>query len=84
LRQKAELAPVAATDNRPDTHPLSSGCAQEPWPYGCQWQAQPVKRIIIRNPRPAWRPAEGHCPFSAILSFPATFRGTFLGVRAGP
>ena len=49
---KAELAQVVATDNRPDTPPLGSGCAQEPWPYGCQWRGQPVKRIIIRGPRP--------------------------------
>jgi hypothetical protein len=41
-------APVAATDNRPDAVP--SGCAQEPWPYGCQWRT-PVKRIFIRGPR---------------------------------
>ena len=50
---KAELAPAAATDSRPDTRPLGSSCAQEPWPYGCQWRAQPVKRIFIRGPRPA-------------------------------
>jgi hypothetical protein len=50
---KAELAPVAATDNRLDARPLNWGCAQEPWPYGCQWRAQPVKRITIRGPRPA-------------------------------
>ena len=49
---KAELAPVASTDDRPDTRSLGSGCAQEPWPYGCQWRAQPVKRIIIRGSRP--------------------------------
>jgi hypothetical protein len=29
----------------------SAGCAQEP-PDGCQWRAQPVKRIIIRGSRP--------------------------------
>jgi hypothetical protein len=46
-------APVAAPDNRPDAGPSSWGCAQEPWPYGCQWRAQPVKRIITRGPRPA-------------------------------
>ena len=50
---KAELAPVAATDNRSDARPLDWGCAQEPWPYGCQWRAQPVKRVIIRGSRPA-------------------------------
>jgi hypothetical protein len=42
-------APVVAVDHRPDMVP--SGCAQEPWPYGCQWRA-PVKRIFIRGPRP--------------------------------
>jgi hypothetical protein len=45
-------APVAAADNRPDNSPSSWGCAQEPWPYGCQWRAHPVKRIFIRGPRP--------------------------------
>src|SRR5215831_5119854 len=30
----------------------SAGCAQEPSPDGCQSQAQPVKRIIIRGSRP--------------------------------
>jgi hypothetical protein len=44
-------APVAATANRPGNGPSSWGCAQEPWPYGCQWRAQPVKRIFIRGPR---------------------------------
>jgi hypothetical protein len=46
-------APVAGTANRPDDSPSSRGCAQEPWPYGCQWRAQPVKRIFIRGTRPA-------------------------------
>jgi hypothetical protein len=50
---KAELAPVAATDSRLDARPLNWACAQEPWPYGCQWRAHPVKRIIIRSSRPA-------------------------------
>jgi hypothetical protein len=45
-------APVAVQGNRPDAGPFSWGCAQEPWPYGCQWRAQPVKRIFIRGPRP--------------------------------
>jgi hypothetical protein len=38
---------------RLDARPLNWGCAQEPWPYGCQWRAHPVKRIIIRGLRPA-------------------------------
>jgi hypothetical protein len=46
---KAQLAPAFVQDNRPD--PVPSGCAQEPWPYGCQWRA-PVKRVFIRGPRP--------------------------------
>ena len=49
---KAELAPVASTDDLPDTRPLGLGCAQEPWPYRCHWRAQTVKRIIIRDSRP--------------------------------
>ena len=43
-------APAAVQENRPDNSPSSLGCAQEPWPYGCQWRA-PVKRIFIRGPR---------------------------------
>jgi hypothetical protein len=46
-------APVAVQDNRPDPSPSGRGCAPEPWPYGCQWRAQPVKRIFVRGPRPA-------------------------------
>ena len=46
-------APAAVQESRPDNSPSSLGCAQEPWPYGCQWRAQPVKRIFIRGPRPA-------------------------------
>ena len=49
---KAEFAPVASKGNLSDTRPLGTGCAQEPWPYGCQWRAHPVKRIIIRGSRP--------------------------------
>ena len=45
---KAHLAPVIY-QSRPDAVPAS--CAQEPWPYGCQWRA-PVKRVFIRGPRP--------------------------------
>jgi hypothetical protein len=45
---KAQLAPVVVQNNRPDAVP--SGCAQEPWPYGCQWRT-PMKRIYIRGPR---------------------------------
>jgi hypothetical protein len=48
-----ELAPVAAKDDRSEI--LASGsawaCAEEPWPYGCQWRT-PSKRVIIRTPRP--------------------------------
>jgi hypothetical protein len=46
-------APVAAQDNHSDASPSNWGCAPEPWPYGCQWRAQPVKRIMIRRLRPA-------------------------------
>jgi hypothetical protein len=38
---------------RLDAGPLNWACAQEPWPYGYQWRAHPVKRIIIRGSRPA-------------------------------
>jgi hypothetical protein len=45
---KAQLAPVIYQKDRTDV--VSSGCAPEPWPYGCQWRA-PVKRVFIRGPR---------------------------------
>ena len=44
-------APVVAQDSL-SASPSSWGCAPEPWPYGCQWRGQPVKRIFIRGPRP--------------------------------
>jgi hypothetical protein len=44
---------VAAKEDRSEILPSASGwaCAQEPWPYGCQWRT-PTKRVIIRAPRP--------------------------------
>jgi hypothetical protein len=49
----AEEAPVAVKEDRSEV--LSSGdgwaCAQEPWPYGCQWRT-PSKRVIVRTSRP--------------------------------
>jgi hypothetical protein len=52
----AEPAPVAAKEDRSEI--LASGggwgCAQEPWPYGCQWRT-PSKQVIIRTPRPIQR-----------------------------
>ena len=62
-------APAAIQESRPDNSPSSWGCAQEPWPYGCQWRAQPVKRISI-----SWSAAglkhrlEKRCPFSYLIS----------------
>jgi hypothetical protein len=46
-------APVAAKEDRSEILPSGSGwaCAQEPWPYGCQWRT-PTKRVLIRAPRP--------------------------------
>src|SRR4051794_41858479 len=35
---KAQLAPVIYQKDRLDG--ISSGCAQEPWPYGCQWRGR--------------------------------------------
>ena len=50
---RAELAPVVAKENPPEMLPSDGwACAQEPWPYGCQWRAPSVKRVIIRAPRP--------------------------------
>jgi hypothetical protein len=46
---RAELAPTVAKENPPGL--VSSdgwACAREPWPYGCQWQAPPVKRVFVR------------------------------------
>jgi hypothetical protein len=50
---RAEFAPVVANESPPKML-RSDGwaCAQEPWPYGCQWRAASVKRVIIRTPRP--------------------------------
>jgi hypothetical protein len=51
---RAELAPIVAKESLPET--LSSdgwACAREPWPYGCQWQAAPVKRVFVRPTRPS-------------------------------
>ena len=49
----AEPAPVAAKADRAEILPTGDGwaCAQEPWPYGCQWRT-PSKQVIIRTPRP--------------------------------
>jgi hypothetical protein len=49
----AEPAPVAAKEDRSEILPSGGGwaCAQEPWPYGCQWRT-PSKQVIIRTPRP--------------------------------
>ena len=49
----AELAPVAAKEDRSEILPSGGGwaCAQEPWPYGCQWRT-PSKQVIMRAPRP--------------------------------
>ena len=49
----AEPAPVAAKEDRSEILPSGGGwgCAQEPWPYGCQWRT-PSKQVIIRAPRP--------------------------------
>lgn len=49
---RAELAPAIAKDDAAsETRPLSSGCLQAPWPYGCQWRSTPAKRIV-RGARP--------------------------------
>jgi hypothetical protein len=51
---RAELAPSLAKEN-PPAMAWSDGwaCAREPWPYGCQWQAPPVKRVFVRPSRPS-------------------------------
>jgi len=46
-----ELAPVAAKEDRLELIGSGWACAEEPWPYGCQWRT-PSKRVIIRTPRP--------------------------------
>jgi hypothetical protein len=42
---KAEVVPTAAQDS-------GWACAQEPWPYGCQWRTR-SKRVIIRSSPPS-------------------------------
>ena len=51
---RAELAPVLAKENAA-AMASSDGwaCAREPWPYGCQWQTPPVKRVFVRPSRPS-------------------------------
>ena len=51
---RAELAPILAKQDRP-AMASSDGwaCAREPWPYGCQWQTPPVKRVFVRPSRPS-------------------------------
>jgi hypothetical protein len=48
-----QLAPVAAKADRSEILVSGDGwaCADEPWPYGCQWRT-PSKRVLIRTPRP--------------------------------
>jgi hypothetical protein len=46
-----EPAPVAAKANRSAITVNSWACADEPWPYGCQWRT-PSKRVFVRTPRP--------------------------------
>ena len=55
---------------RLDVRPLNWGCAQEPWPHGCQWRAHPVKRIMI-----SW--------FAAGLKHPASARSSRSGEATG-
>jgi hypothetical protein len=50
---RAELAPVVTKNSSPEILSANGwACAQEPWPYGCQWRAPSVKRVIIRAPLP--------------------------------
>jgi hypothetical protein len=46
-------APVAVKADRSEILPSGGAwaCAQEPWPYGCQWRT-PSKQVIIRTPLP--------------------------------
>jgi hypothetical protein len=46
-----EPAPVAAKADRAEILASGWACAQEPWPYGCQWRT-PTKRVLVRAPRP--------------------------------
>ena len=46
-----EPAPVAAKGDRSQITVNSWACADEPWPYGCQWRT-PSKRVFVRTPRP--------------------------------
>ena len=42
---RAEVATAAAQDS-------GWACAQEPWPYGCQWRTR-SKRVIVRSSPPS-------------------------------
>jgi hypothetical protein len=56
----AEVAPITVKEDRSEMFSSGDGwaCAQEPWPYGCQWRT-PSKRVIIS------RPATGLMPLPA-------------------
>ena len=48
---RAELA-LAKEDSPAMASSDGWACAREPWPYGCQWQTPPVKRVFVRPSRP--------------------------------
>jgi hypothetical protein len=51
---EVRAAPLVAKESTPEV--LASdgwACAQEPWPYGCQWRNPSVKRVFIRPSRPS-------------------------------
>ena len=47
----AARTPVAAKSEQLDISADIPACAQEPWPYGCQWR-EPASRRVGRTPRP--------------------------------
>jgi hypothetical protein len=39
------VAPVAVKGDRLDISSRIPDCSSEPWPYGCQWQVPPARRL---------------------------------------
>jgi hypothetical protein len=51
---RAESASVVAKTNPAEMLAFDGwACAQEPWPYGCQWRASSVKRVFVRGSQPS-------------------------------
>ena len=55
LSSEVEAAPTATAasiatglkSDRLDIRPISPGCLQDEWPYGCQWRPLTVRRVSL-------------------------------------